>query len=80
MSGVAAGIGFDSYADDLSSVGNKGLSDKTCKVLTRINKQSPDIAGGVYVDKVDLEIRPWDSHTEIEPSALKEVAFVRIHC
>merc|ERR1711913_80592 len=44
--GVVAKIGFDSYVDDLSSVDSKGLSDKTCEVLVRINKQSPDIAGG----------------------------------
>merc|ERR1712217_950561 len=47
--GVVAKIGFDSYVDDLSSVDSKGLSDKTCEVLVRINKQSPDIAGGVHV-------------------------------
>merc|ERR1711907_814692 len=38
-------IGYDSYNDSLSSVDSKGLSDKTCEVLVRINKQSPDIAG-----------------------------------
>merc|ERR1712157_483411 len=51
--GVVAKIGFDSYVDDLSSVDSKGLSDKTCEVLVRINKQSPDIAGGVPVGKED---------------------------
>jgi len=40
-------IGFDSFEDDLSSVASKGLSCDTCEVLVRINKQSPDIAGGV---------------------------------
>ena len=40
-------IGFDSFEDDLSSVDSKGLSCDTCEVLVRINKQSPDIAGGV---------------------------------
>merc|ERR1711862_6440 len=49
--GVVAKIGFDSYVDDLSSVDSKGLSDKTCEVLVRINKQSPDIAGGVLWGK-----------------------------
>merc|ERR1711934_799128 len=44
--GVVAKIGFDTYVDDLSSVDSKGLSDKTCEVIVRINKQSPDIAGG----------------------------------
>merc|ERR1712087_299325 len=39
--GVVAKIGFDSFVDDLSSVDSKGLSDKTCEVMVRINKQSP---------------------------------------
>ena len=47
--GVVAQIGFDSYVDDLPSVDSKGLSDKTCEVLVRINKQSPVIAGDVHV-------------------------------
>ena len=46
--GVVAKIGFDSFIDDLSSVDSKGLSYKTCEVIVRINKQSPDIAGGVH--------------------------------
>merc|ERR1711897_19002 len=46
--------------DDLSSVDSKGLSDKTCEVLVRINKQSPDIAGGVHVGKEDLDIGAGD--------------------
>merc|ERR1712070_308199 len=54
------GIGFNSYEDDLSSVDSKGLSDKTCEVLVRINKQSPDIAGGVHVGKEDLDIGAGD--------------------
>merc|ERR1712091_132527 len=58
--GVAAKIGFDSYVDDLSSVDSKGLSDKTCEVLVRINKQSPDIAGGVHVGKDDLDVGAGD--------------------
>jgi S-adenosylmethionine synthetase len=59
--GVVARIGFDYYVDDLPSVDSKGLSDKTCEVLVRINKQSPDIAGDVHGGKdereVGLEIR-----------------------
>jgi len=58
--GVVTKIGFDSYVDDLSSVDSKGLSDKTCEVLVRINKQSPDIAGGVHVGKEDLDVGAGD--------------------
>merc|ERR1712001_597712 len=58
--GVVNQIGFDSYVDDLSSVDSKGLSDKTCEVLVRINKQSPDIAGGVHVGKDDLDVGAGD--------------------
>lgn len=57
---VVAKIGFDTYVDDLSSVDSKGLSDKTCEVLVRINKQSPDIAGGVHVGKDDLDVGAGD--------------------
>merc|ERR1711941_179570 len=58
--GVVEKIGFDSYVDDLSSVDSKGLSDKTCEVLVRINKQSPDIAGGVHVGKDDMDVGAGD--------------------
>merc|ERR1712206_47066 len=58
--GVVAKIGFDSYVDDLSSVDSKGLSDKTCEVMVRINKQSPDIAGGVHLGKDDMDIGAGD--------------------
>merc|ERR1712061_764363 len=58
--GVVEKIGFDSYVDDLSSVDSKRLSDKTCEVLVRINKQSPDIAGGVHVGKEDLDVGAGD--------------------
>merc|ERR1712091_224699 len=53
-------IGFDSYVDDLSSVDSKGLSDKTCEVIVRINKQSPDIAGGVHVGKDEMDVGAGD--------------------
>ncbi|KAL3913583.1 MAG: hypothetical protein SGPRY_007932 [Prymnesium sp.] len=53
-------IGFDSFVDDLSSVDSKGLSCSTCEVLVRINKQSPDIAGGVHVGKSDLDVGAGD--------------------
>merc|ERR1712070_1242657 len=58
--GVVAGIGFDSYVDDLSSVDSKGLDHKSMEVLVRINKQSPDIAGGVHVGKEDLDVGAGD--------------------
>merc|ERR1711979_82136 len=58
--GVVAKIGFDSFVDDLSSVDSKGLSDKTCEVIVRINKQIPDIAGGVHVGKDDLDVGAGD--------------------
>merc|ERR1719453_2582858 len=53
-------IGFTSYEDDLSSVDSKGCCDKTAEVLVRINKQSPDIAGGVHVGKSDLDCGAGD--------------------
>merc|ERR1712224_1147170 len=58
--GVVAHGGYDTYVDDLSSVDSKGLSYKTCEVLVRINKQSPDIAGGVHVGKDELDIGAGD--------------------
>merc|ERR1711970_1390354 len=58
--GVISKIGFDSYVDDLSSVDSKGLSDKTCEVIVRINKQSPDIAGGVHVGRDEMDLGAGD--------------------
>merc|ERR1711985_146402 len=58
--GVVEEIGFNSFVDDLSSVDSKGLSHKTCEVQVRINKQSPDIAGGVHVGKDDLDVGAGD--------------------
>jgi len=53
-------IGYDSFVDDLSSVDSKGLSCKSCEVLVRINKQSPDIAGGVHVGKDEMDVGAGD--------------------
>merc|ERR1712170_466 len=58
--GVVKKIGFDTYVDDLSSVDSKGLSYKTCEVIVRINKQSPDIAGGVHVGKDEMDVGAGD--------------------
>merc|ERR1712070_1350766 len=57
---VVRKIGFNSYVDDLSSVDSKGLDFKTCEVLVRINKQSPDIAGGVHVGKDEMDVGAGD--------------------
>jgi len=58
--GVVEEIGFNSFVDDLSSVDSKGLSHKSCEVLVRINKQSPDIAGGVHVGKDEMDVGAGD--------------------
>merc|ERR1711966_314509 len=58
--GVAAKIGFDSFVDDLTSVVSKGLSCHTGEVKVAINKQSPDIAGGVHVGKDELDVGAGD--------------------
>jgi S-adenosylmethionine synthetase len=57
---AVAKIGYDTFEDDLSSVDSKGLSDKSCEVLVRINKQSPDIAGGVHVGKDEMDVGAGD--------------------
>lgn len=53
-------IGFDSFVDDLSSVDSKGLNCDNCEVLVRINKQSPDIAGGVHVGRDEIDCGAGD--------------------
>merc|ERR1711881_25697 len=58
--GVVEKIGYNSYIDDLASTESKGLDHKNCEVLVRINKQSPDIAGGVHVGKEDLDVGAGD--------------------
>ena len=54
------GIGYDSFVDDLASVESKGLSCWSQEVKVRINKQSPDIAGGVHVGKDDMDVGAGD--------------------
>merc|ERR1719473_792165 len=54
------GIGYNSFKDALDSVDSKGLNFKDCEVQVRINKQSPDIAGGVHVGKDDLNLGAGD--------------------
>merc|ERR1712196_214610 len=54
------GIGYDSFEEALDSVDSKGLSNKTCEVLVRINRQSPDIAGGVHVGKDEMDVGAGD--------------------
>ena len=58
--GVVKNIGFDPFIDDLSSVDSKGLNYQDCEVLVRVNKQSPDIAGGVHVGKDDFDVGASD--------------------
>ena len=58
--GAVKGIGYDSFVDDLGSAESKGLSCKSCEVLVRINKQSPDIAGGVHVGKDEMDVGAGD--------------------
>ena len=58
--GVVQNIGFDSFIDDLSSLDSKGLNYQACELLVRINKQSPDITGGVHVGKDDLDVGAGD--------------------
>merc|ERR1712196_556350 len=54
------GIGYDSFVDDLASVESKGLSCWSQEVKVVINKQSPDIAGGVHVGKEELDVGAGD--------------------
>ena len=54
--GVAAKLGSDSYVEDLSNVGTKGLCLKTCEVLMRIDKLCLDIAGDMCANKVNTDI------------------------
>jgi len=53
-------IGFNSYVDDLSATKSKGISCDSMEVLVRINKQSPDIAGGVHIGKDEMDVGAGD--------------------
>merc|ERR1712225_97999 len=53
-------IGYDSFEDALDSVKSKGLSCHTTEVKVAINKQSPDIAGGVHVNKDEMDVGAGD--------------------
>merc|ERR1712205_165994 len=46
--------------EDLASVKSKGLSCDTADVKVAINKQSPDIAGGVHVGKDEMDVGAGD--------------------
>jgi S-adenosylmethionine synthetase len=54
------GIGYDSFVDDLASTESKGLSCWSQEVKVCINKQSPDIAGGVHVGKDEMDVGAGD--------------------
>merc|ERR1719460_2322219 len=54
------GIGYDSFVDDLASTESKGLSCWSQEVKVCINKQSPDIAGGVHVGRDDMDVGAGD--------------------
>merc|ERR1711937_295936 len=54
------GIGYDVFEEDLASVKSKGLSCHTADVKVAINKQSPDIAGGVHVNKDEMDVGAGD--------------------
>jgi len=47
------------YVGDVGSVDSTGLTFKTYEVLVRINKQSPDIAGG-DIGKDDMDVGAGD--------------------
>merc|ERR1711869_81798 len=57
---MVQGIGYNSFVDDLSSVESKGLSCWSQEVKVCINKQSPDIAGGVHLGKDEMDVGAGD--------------------
>ena len=54
--GVVQNIRIDSFIDEFSSVDSRRLSHQDCEGLFHVGKQSPDIAGGVHVDRDDLHV------------------------
>ena len=68
--GVVAKIGFDSYVDDLSSVDSKGLSDKTCEVLVRINMLGYT-PGGFHVCNEYMVFCAGDQVSYLETSMMR---------
>jgi len=53
-------IGFDAFVAGDSPTESKGLDYKTMEVQVRVNKQSPDIAGGVHVGKSEMDVGAGD--------------------
>ena len=49
-------------SESLSVVDSKGSNRQDCEVLFRVNRQSPDIAGGVRVDRDDLHVMSAAQH------------------
>ena len=64
--GVVQNIGIDFFIDDLSNVDSKGSNYPNCEVLFHVNKQSPDIAGGVHVVSDGLDAGVDDQSGMIE--------------
>jgi len=56
----AKNIGFDSFVGGDCPTESKGLDYKTMEVIVRVNKQSPDIAGGVHVGKSEMDVGAGD--------------------
>ena len=54
VNNVVPNIEIDSFIDDLRSVDSKGSSHQDCEGLFHVIKQSPDVAGGVHIDRDDL--------------------------
>jgi S-adenosylmethionine synthetase len=55
-----ARIGFDCFNEGENTTESKGLDFKNMEVQVRINKQSPDIAGGVHIGKSEMDVGAGD--------------------